>query len=227
MKSSDSRRFSDDEMLQLSGIQHFVFCPRQWALIHLEQVWDDNNLTMEGQLLHQNVDNPFFRESGHSDVISLRGFRLASYSLGLSGIADVIEIYPHDNAPHGKKAILESKLFDVLPVEYKRGKPKLSDCDRLQVVAQAYILEEMFGIKIEKGAVFYWEVRHREYFDIDDEMKQKVKEIALLMHDMESQGKLPPAVKCKYCKNCSLIDFCLPSLTGKSAVGYIKDSLLY
>lgn len=115
--------YSEEEMLQLSGIQHYVFCPRQWALIHIEQIWSDNTLTTEGSLLHQNVDNPYLRETNGSSVITLRSLRVSSAVLGLSGMADVVEIIPFENAPLHKKAILKSKLFTALPIEYKRGKP--------------------------------------------------------------------------------------------------------
>ncbi|MDE6717177.1 MAG: CRISPR-associated protein Cas4 [Muribaculaceae bacterium] len=225
--SSESiqHRYSEYEMLQLSGIQHYVFCPRQWALMQLEQVWADNSLTVEGSLLHQNVDNPFLRETNGSQVITLRGFRLASDTLGLSGVADAIEIYPFENAPKSKPAILSSKQYTALPIEYKRGKPKISDCDRMQVSAQAMILEEMLGIKIQKGAIFYWEVRHREYFDITDEIKSEVCRLSEEMHAIVKTDKLPRAIKNSHCKNCSLYDYCLPSLKGKSAKKYLLESI--
>ena len=212
-------------MLQLSGIQHYVFCPRQWALIHIEQLWSDNSLTTEGSLLHENVDNPFLRETNGSQTITLRGFRLASPLLGLSGIADAIEIYPYENAPTSKQALLKSKLYNALPIEYKRGKPKITDCDRIQVVAQAIILEEMLGIKITKGAVFYWETRHREYFDISDELKAQTIKTASDMHETFKNNFIPKAIKKSHCKKCSLIDKCLPSLKGRSAVKYLSDSI--
>ncbi len=220
-----STLYVEEEMLQLSGIQHYVFCPRQWALIHLEQLWADNSLTAEGSLLHQNVDNPFIRETNGSQTITLRGFRLASPVLGLSGIADAVEIYPYENAPTSKQAVLKSRLYDLLPIEYKRGKPKTTDCDRVQVAAQALILEEMLGIKIQKGAVFYWEVRHREYFDISDELRAEVIKAASEMHSAVKSNTLPAAIKKSHCKNCSLIDYCLPSLKGRSAKKYISDSI--
>ena len=217
--------YTEDEMLQLSGIQHYVFCPRQWALIHIEQQWSDNSLTTEGTLLHENVDNPFHRETNGSQTITLRGFRLASPVLGLSGIADAIEIYPYENAPKTKPALLKSKLYDALPIEYKRGKPKMTDCDRIQVVAQAIILEEMLGIKIRKGAVFYWETRHREYFDISDELKEETIKTASNMHEAFNSNNIPKAIKKSQCKNCSLLDNCLPSLKGRSAIKYLSDSI--
>lgn len=217
--------YEEEEMLQLSGIQHYVFCPRQWALIHIEQLWTDNSLTAEGSLLHENVDNPFIRETNGSQTITLRGFRLASPVLGLSGIADAIEIYPYENAPTSKQALLKSKLYNALPIEYKRGKPKTTDCDRIQVTTQAIILEEMLGIKIRKGAIFYWETRHREYFDISDELKEEAKRIASEMHLSFKKNLIPKAIKKSHCQKCSLIDHCLPSLKGRSALKYISDSI--
>ncbi len=217
--------YSDEEMLQLSGIQHYVFCPRQWALIHLEQLWADNALTTEGSILHSNVDNPFFRETNGTSVITIRGFRIASHALGLSGIADAIEIYPFPEAPSTKTAIIESGLFNALPVEYKRGRPKVSDCDRIQATAQSLILEEMLNIEINRCALFYWETRHREYVDITAELREATRNIANDMHRMVKDNILPPAIRKSHCRNCSLIDYCLPSLTGKSAQKYLKESL--
>lgn len=196
---SDQRKtskhlYTDDEMLQLSGIQHYVFCPRQWALIHIEQQWADNSLTAEGSLIHENVDNPFLRETNGSQTITLRGMRLASPVLGLSGIADAVEIYPHENAPISKQALLKSKLYDALPIEYKR-------------------------------AVFYWETRHREYFDISDELKELTIKTAADMHVDFNNNSIPKPIKKSHCKNCSLLDNCLPSLKGRSAAKYLSDSI--
>ena len=226
MNSSETLLYEEDDMLQLSGIQHYMFCPRQWALIQLDQIWEDNYLTTEGILLHQHVDNPFLRETGHTAALTLRGIRIASHTIGLSGITDALEIHPHDNAPSGKKALLASRMFDALPVEYKRGKPKTNDCDRMQVASQALILEEMLSIHIDKGAIFYWETRHREYVDIDDAMKEKVRVIAKEMHEVFDSRKMPTPVKRKECKSCSLIDQCLPALNGKDVKKYLKESLL-
>lgn len=217
--------YAEEDMLQLSGIQHYMFCPRQWALIHIEQLWADNSLTTEGTLLHENVDNPFHREKNGSDTITLRGFRLSSQVLGLSGIADAIEIYPYPDAPSSKHELLKSRLYDALPVEYKRGKPKTNDCDRIQVTAQAIILEEILGVKIKQGAIFYWEVRHREYFDISDDLRNQVLNTTYEMHITFNSNTLPPAVKKGHCKNCSMLDYCLPALKGRSAKKYISDSI--
>lgn len=220
-----TRIYTDEEMLQLSGIQHYVFCPRQWALIHIEQQWADNSLTAEGSLLHKNVDNPFLRETNGTQTITLRSFRLASPVLGLSGIADAIEIIPHANAPTTKQRLLKSKLYDAMPIEYKRGKTKTSDCDRIQVTAQAMILEDMLGLKIFKGAIFYWETRHREYFDITNKLKEDTLKIVSEMHAIFNDGTIPKAIKKSHCKNCSLLDICLPSLKGRSAIEYLSASI--
>lgn len=222
---TDSYRYSEEEMLQLSGVQHFVFCPRQWALIHIEQLWADNSLTVEGSLLHENVDNPFNREVNGPSVITLRGLRLCSSRLGLSGIADAVEIHPYPDAPAGKQAILKSGLFDALPVEYKRGKSKINDCDRLQVVAQSVILEEMLKIKITRGAVFYWETRHREYIDISEDLRGNLHTVVAMMHDIARSNILPSPIKKPHCRSCSLLDVCIPSLSGRSALKYLKNSL--
>ncbi|MDE6408663.1 MAG: CRISPR-associated protein Cas4 [Muribaculaceae bacterium] len=225
MSSSNLSRYDEEEMLQLAGIQHYMFCPRQWALIHIEQVWEENYLTTEGSLLHQNVDNPFMRETGHTDVLTLRGLRISSSQLGISGIADALEIHPYDDAPKGKADILKNKRYEALPVEYKRGKPKINDCDRMQVAAQCVLLEEMLGIPIHRGAIFYWETRHREYVNVDQEMKGRVVKICAEMHEIFQSRRMPIAVKRRECRSCSLYDQCLPSLQGKSVKKYLKDSI--
>lgn len=215
-------KYSEDDMLLLSGIQHYVFCPRQWALIYLEQQWEENFLTTEGHLLHNNVDNPFIRETNGSDIIILRGIRLESKILGLTGIADAIEIIPHSDAPRGKQAVLRSKKYDAIPIEYKRGKRKLSDCDRIQVASQAMIIEEMFDIKIEKGAIFYWQERHREYFDISETMRTNVSQYSEAMHELLRNRRIPAAKRQKNCRSCSLVDICMPGLNKMNVSEYLN-----
>lgn len=218
--------YSDEDMLPLSGIQHYAYCPRQWALIQVEQIWDDNHLTVEGKILHERADNPFSRETNGSNVISLRGLKIASYTLGLNGIADVVELYPTCNdKPINKENLLKSKKFNALPIEYKRGSRKYSNCDRLQVVAQAMILEEMLGIKIGTGAVFYWEERHREYFEIDDILRKEVVDISISMHEIMKSAIIPKSKKRLGCKSCSIFDLCLPSIATKKVSKYLSDNL--
>lgn len=217
--------YSEEEMLQLSGIQHYVFCPRQWALIHIDRLWDDNILTAEGTMLHSNVDNPFMRETDGSGTVTLRGIRVVSNTLGLSGTTDAVELHSHKDAPRDKASLLKSRMFDLVPVEYKRGRRKVSDCDRLQVAAQAMAIEEMSGINVPRGAIFYWEERHREYFDIDATLRAAVREAAAEMHRLADSKTLPEPIKTSGCKACSLFDSCMPTLHRKSAQKYVNDTL--
>lgn len=212
-------------MLSLSGIQHYVFCPRQWALIALEQIWDDNSLSMEGSMLHANVDNPFLRQTNGSSTITLRGIRMESTRLGFSGIADAVEIVPFENAPSKKEEILKSRMFTAMPVEYKRGHRKISDCDRMQVVVQAMMLEEILGVEISRGAIFYWQERHREYIDITEDARQKVIAISAEMHEVFSSRRIPKATKTHACKSCSIVNQCMPQICRRSADDYIASAL--
>lgn len=217
--------YTDEEMLMLSGVQHYAVCPRQWGLSYVGMQWEDNRLTAEGSILHSRVDNPRTRLRNASPVVTLRGLRLASHTLGVSGIADAVELTPFSGAPSGKEALINSRQFSALPIEYKRGKRKLNDCDRLQVSAQAMILEEMLGITIEKGAVFYWEERRREYFDITPQLRTDVRRMFLHMHEMMRGGVIPAAQKKPFCRSCSLIDLCIPSISGKSVDKYLEKIL--
>ena len=221
----DTSKYTDEQMLLLSGIQHYVFCPRQWALIHIEQAWADNTLTADGIIKHQNVDDPYRRERNATEILTLRGIRLVSYQLGLSGIADAIEVYPNADAPKAKKDLLVSMQYNIIPVEYKRGRRKASDCDRIQVAAQAIILEEMLDIAIHTGAIFYWEERRREVFDITVKLRKSVRDISTIMHNLSEQGITPHAVYSKHCKACSLFDICEPSLATKSVHKYLATEL--
>lgn len=210
-------------MLSLSGIQHFMFCPRQWALIHIEQLWAENLLTTEGALLHENVDNPFMRETNGTDVITLRGVRLVSSRLGLTGIADAVELHPYPGIDCSKKELLRKRQFTALPVEYKRGRRKVNDCDRMQLVAQAMILEDILGVDISEGAIFYWQERHREYIDISDALRADVEDIVGRMHDIALSGVTPPGKKTSACRSCSLPDLCIPSICGKNVKHYLSS----
>jgi CRISPR-associated exonuclease Cas4 len=218
--------YSDDEMLMLSGIQHYMFCARQWALIHIEQKWEDNRLTTEGSLLHQNVDNPFYR-SVNNGVITLRGVHVASHKLGLYGICDAIELLPH--CVDKTSFITHPKYpgeWDPFPVEYKHGKPKVNPCDKVQLAAQAICLEELYGVDIPSGAIFYFETRHREQVLIDAELRQITINLAQEMHELYRKGVTPHAVLQPHCRRCSLYNICSPELSNCSSVSnYLKRNL--
>ena len=183
-------RYTDDDMLMLSGIQHFVFCPRQWTFIHIEQVWNDNALTAEGKILHKNVDCPDYRQLNNG-VITIRSMHISSFSLGLYGICDAIELIP---TPCSDNTISHSHYpgrYIPYPVEYKRGHAKSDECDIIQLVAQVMCLEEMYNISIEEAALFYWEIRRREKVLITNELREHVQYYADEMHHMYTSGLLP------------------------------------
>jgi CRISPR-associated exonuclease Cas4 len=167
--------YSDDDMLMLSGIQHFRFCPRQWALIHIEQQWDDNHLTIEGQIMHKHVDAPFYRQKC-GDQITLRAVNIASHELGLYGISDTIELF---SASSLEGTIVHPKYpgrWQPVVVEYKHGRPKRDEVDEVQLAAQIMCLEEMYAIHIPYGVFFYGELRHRVEVDITDELRGIVRQ---------------------------------------------------
>jgi CRISPR-associated exonuclease Cas4 len=190
---------ADDDTLPISGLQHLAFCPRQWALIHLEQVWVENVRTAEGRLLHERADLP--GESRRASVRTARGMWLRSERLHLTGRADIVEFRP---APY--------------PVEYKRGKSKPNDCDTVQLCAQALCLEEMLETTIARGAIFYGNPRRRLEVEFTSELRQRTEELAATMHRLYRSGVTPAATPGPYCRNCSLVDVCLPEATSHNDV---------
>lgn len=204
-------RYTDDELLSLSGIQHFCFCKRQWALIHVEQQWQDNLRTQEGHFVHERVDDPFFNES-RGDVVISRAYPLVSYTLGLTGIADVIEYTRSDS---GIPVPGFEGRWLMKPVEYKRGKPKIDERDEVQLCAQVMCLEEMFGVTIDEADLFYNETRRRQHLKITGELRSLVSMLADEMHTVFRNGITPEAESGMTCSQCSLIDVCVPKLTKK------------
>ena len=218
--------FSDDDMLMLSGIQHFRFCPRQWALIHVEQQWDDNRLTMEGSLLHQHADDPFYRQKC-GDHISLRSVSVASHELGLYGITDVVELHPAEDDANAISHPQYPGRWLPYPVEYKHGKPKKHEEDEVQLAAQAMCLEEQYDIRIGYGAIFYAEIRHRVEIQITEELRSLVAECVAQMHEIFSSGVLPAIRKGKYCGKCSLNNICMPDSADCTKVSHYLKKYLY
>lgn len=214
--------YNEEEYLLLSGIQHFAFCRRQWALIHVEQEWEENVLTIEGNYLHEKVDNPFTREK-RGDTLYVRALPIHSQYLGISGICDMVEfIQDSGGVPLDK----EKGLYRVKPIEYKRGKPKTHDADILQLTAQTICLEEMLGTHIEEAALFYHEVKRREPVTITEEMKMRVKEITKEMHHYYKRRHTPRVKTGKHCLHCSLRHRCLPELLEREKVSIYMDRML-
>lgn len=214
--------YSPEDYLMLSGIQHFCFCKRQWALIHIEQQWSDNLLTVEGDILHKNVHDIGFDEK-RGDKIVVRGMAINSAELGVSGVCDVVEFMRSED---GVSIFGREGKYKVIPVEYKRGKPKENDADRLQLAAQAICLEEMLCCKIEKGFLYYGEIRRREEIAFDDEIRQKTVSMIKEMHGYFERGYTPKTKRTKSCNACSLKDICLPGLQKNISAGkYIRERL--
>lgn len=213
-------------MLMLSGIQHYMFCPRQWALIHIEQQWAENRLTTEGQLLHKNVDNPFYRQK-NGDTITLRSLHIASKRLGLYGITDAVELIPSDSPEDSITHNRYPGYWKPYPVEYKRGHSKPDERDEVQLAAQAMCLEEMYGINIPYGALYYDEVKHRETIAISDGLRKTTQQCAKQMHDIFKSGIMPKPVKASHCRNCSLKDICMPEMSDCTQVKTYLNNNLY
>jgi len=184
----------DDDALPISALQHLAFCPRQWALIHLEQVWVENGRTAEGRLLHERADLP--GESRRASVRTVRGMWLRSERLHLTGRADIVEFRP-----------------EPFPVEYKRGKSKPNDCDTVQLCAQALCLEEMLDTAIACGAIFYGSPRRRQEIVFTPELRLRTEELAATMHRLYRSRETPPARPGAYCNSCSLVHVCLHQVT--------------
>ncbi len=205
-------RYTDEELLALSGIQHICFCPRQWALIHVERQWEENLRTVEGRLIHQRVDDPFFTES-RGDIVISRAFPLVSYTLGLYGVADVVE---YIRSGDGMPLPGHEGLWTMRPVEYKRGKPKIDERDEVQLCAQAICLEEMFNVHISRGDFYYNEIRRRVPLSLSAELREQVHSLSEEMHTFFKKGATPPADASRKCNLCSLQNVCMPKLTKKA-----------
>lgn len=214
--------YAEDEYLMISGIQHFKFCRRQWALIHVEQQWAENVHTVTGELMHKKAHDPYLTEK-RKDTIIVRALPVFSRELGISGECDVVEFHKCED---GIQLQGHRGLYSVFPVEYKKGKPKLTEEDKLQVVAQALCLEEMFSTRVAQGAIFYGETRRREQIEITEELREEVIHILAEMHQYYARKYTPKVKPSKACNACSLKDICLPKLNKTVSVKtYIEQRL--
>lgn len=228
--------FDEADLLPLSALQHYVYCPRQCALIHVEQQWSENRFTAEGRAQHDRVDRP---EHEVRDGVRLEyAVPLRSLRLGLIGKADSIEF-------HGIQSNLKSQISNlksceagseisnlkscgagrVFPVEHKRGKPKPDHCDWVQLCAQALCLEEMMQVEIPDGAIFYGQPRRRQQVEFTSELRAETQEVARKLHELIRNGKTPPPdYEEKKCSACSLIDICMPK-NHRPVSAYLTDAL--
>jgi CRISPR-associated exonuclease Cas4 len=214
--------YAQEDFLQLSGLQHFAFCRRQWALIHIEQLWQENLHTVEGSLFHERAHDETLRER-RGDVLILRGLPIASASLGICGKCDVVEFHKDSGgvAMHG-----EEGLWRPFPVEYKRGAPKTHQADELQLCAQAMCLEEMLCCDIPEGALFYGQTRRRTQVCLTPELRDLVCDMTQQMHRLYCRGHTPKVKPSKGCGACSLKEVCLPALMkGKDVDIYLHEAM--
>lgn len=214
--------YTEDEYLMLSGIQHFVFCRRQWALIHVEQQWAENYKTTAGELMHKRAhDDTSFERRG--DLLITRGLRISSGKLGVSGQCDVVEFHQVD---HGITVYGYEGTWDIVPVEYKNGSPKENREDEVQLCAQAICLEEMFQTEITEGFLYYGQKRRRTKVLFDEELRRLVEDSCEEMHQLFQRGYTPKVKPTPKCRSCSLTDLCLPRMQKVPAVkSYINSRL--
>lgn len=215
--------YEEEKFLQLSGIQHFDFCRRQWALAYIELQWQENVRTVEGKLLHERAHDPSSTEK-RGDLIISRAVPVYSKEIGISGECDIVEFHRCTDGIrlHGYKG-----TYRVVPIEYKKGRPKAADADRLQLAAQALCLEEMLCCRIDTGYLYYGETRHREKVEVDETLRKKEKENFEEMHRYYERRYTPKVRWSKSCNACSLKDVCMPVLgKNRSASEYIRKKIM-
>lgn len=206
--------YREEEYLMISGLEHFAFCRRQWALIHIEQQWAENSRTVDGAILHEKAHNPDMREK-RGDLIITRGVKVFSSGLGISGECDVLEFHKADS---GISLQGYDGLWKPFPVEYKRGSPGNGEGNVLQLCAQAMCLEEMLCCEITEGALYYGEIRKREPVQFTEELRSEVKDYLKEMHDYYKKGYTPKVKMKKSCNACSLKEICVPKLMKNNSV---------
>lgn len=244
--------FSEDDLLPISALQHLLYCPRQCALIHIEQVWAENRFTIEGRHLHDKA-----HAAGaelRRGVRLVRSLPLRSLDLGLFGVADIVEFHPPAGRGDVPAAPPNSRIFHDIPtlgdppdiarnapitagvptpalvpfpVEYKRGRPKSHDADCVHLCAQAMCLEEMLGCSVPAGALFYGKTRRRQDVTFDAPLRELTRRTAQRLHEMVATRTTPPAVRDEKCPRCSLLHLCLPDALSSThrASRYMKNAL--
>ena len=217
--------YAEEDFRMISELQHFAFCLRQWALIHLEQEWSDNFLTAQGNIIHRRAHTENCAEK-RSRLLTVRGLRVFSPTLGVSGQWDVVEFTQTDEGEDG--AILQGRTgkWKIRPVEYKRGRMKADVCDALQLCCQAMCLEEMMGYPIPCGSIYYFDARHRTEIAFDATLRKQVADSCREIHAYARRQYIPRVKVTAKCKSCSLKDVCLPKLQGHPSVNaYYQERL--
>ncbi len=214
--------YQESDYLQLSGLQHFRFCRRQWALIHIENQWAENSRTVGGEILHERAHDSELRER-RGDRLVTRNMHIASPTLGVSGACDVVEFR---RTERGCPLAGEEGLYQPYPVEYKHGAPREDTANDLQLCGQAMCLEEMLCCEIPRGALYFGEIRRRVEVEFTEELRQEVRDCLTEMHALYRRGHTPKVKPTKSCNACSLKELCLPKLMRSASVkSYIQKHL--
>lgn len=214
--------YNEEDYLQLSGLQHFLFCRRQWALIHMEGLWAENVLTVGGEHMHERAHDESLTEK-RGDTIITRSVPVCSRKLGVSGKCDVVEFRMSKD---GIMLFDREGRYAPFPIEYKHGEPKGNDCDRAQLCLQAMCLEEMLCCTIDNGALFYGATKRREQVNFDAELRNTVTCSIREMHEIAKRGYTPKGKRRKACASCSIKELCLPGLLSDVSVHrYLEENL--
>lgn len=213
--------YADDDYLALSGIQHFAYCRRQWGLIHIEGLWSDSLLTVLGDLMHERAHDEGVRER-RGDILRVRGMTVWSSRLGVWGKCDVIEF---KKSLGGHPLFGEDGLWRPVPVEYKRGRRKDGDEDRMQLCAQAMCLEDMFACEIAKGYLYYGESKSRELVELTSDLRDSVEACLTEMHNLYNRKHVPAVRYSARCRSCSLAELCLPRTRSNTVEDYMNEIL--
>jgi CRISPR-associated exonuclease Cas4 len=203
---------AEPDSVPLSALQHYAFCPRQCALIHVERLWAENTLTAEGRVLHERTHGAGGESRG--DLRIARALPLQSAALGLHGVADVVEFH---RQPGG--------AWRPFPVEYKRGRPKHEPIDAVQLCAQAICLEEMLGVAVPAGALFYGEMHRRHEVAFDAALRAETARLAATVRALFAAGQTPPPAFSPKCRSCSLVDVCKPQAVARCASAHLARVL--
>lgn len=204
-----SRMYTEEDFIMISALQHYVYCPRQCGLIHVDDVWQENLFTTRGNILHENVDTDTYESRGN--VKTVRGLRVHSFHYGIVGRCDVVEFH---NNKKGKP---------IIPVEFKSGKPKEDLSDKVQLCAQVFCLEEMLNTKIIHGAFFYGKIRRRNIIEINNELRTETGNIINSVREIVISKKVPLEEYGAKCRNCSLQSVCQPkAMNSRKLKNYIK-----
>lgn len=217
--------YSDEDCIMISGLQHIVFCPRQWGLIHIEQQWVENFLTADGRKMHERVDSGYreFRKG----IKQYSSLYVKSLKYGINGRTDLIEaIKNEDNSGCGVPLLGLKGKWTLYPVEFKRGKPKNDNSDKIQLCAQTLCLEEMTNTRVPMGAIFYGEIKRRDEVEFTQGLREETINCIELAHSLLEKGILPKAVPDKQCKACSLNEICMPKDLNKNKLTNYQKELL-